>query len=91
MENVSSLTRRLASSVTAAEFRSSGVETLQFRFGQFDQPRQALAMFCREILSFMKSPAMLAYSALALNQEGLDAKGPLNHGRLRREDAGQCV
>ena len=65
---------------------------LQFRFGQFDQPGEALAMFCREILSFKKSPAMLDYSALALNQEGLDAGGPLKYGRLRREpDAGQYV
>jgi len=47
-------------------------------------------MFCREILSFKKSRAMLDYSALALNQEGLDAGGPLRYGLLRREpDAGQ--
>jgi hypothetical protein len=65
---------------------------LQFRFGQFDQPGEALAMFCREILSFKKSPAMLDYSALALNQEGLDAGGPLKYEILRREpDAGQYV
>jgi len=49
-------------------------------------------MFCREILGFKKSPAMLDYSALALNQEGLNARGPLKYGRLRREpDAGQYV
>ena len=48
-------------------------------------------MFCREILSLKKSPAMLDYSALALNQEGLDADGPLKYGRLRREDACQYV
>ena len=49
-------------------------------------------MFCREILSFKKSPAMLDYSALALNQEGLDAGGPLKYELLRREpDAGQYV
>ena len=66
--------------------------TLQFRFGQFDQPGEALAMFCSEILSFEKSPAMLDYSALALNQEGSDAGEPLKYGRLGREpDAGQQV
>lgn len=49
-------------------------------------------MFCREILSFKKSPAMLDHSALALNQEGSDAGGPLKRGNLRRDpDAGQQV
>jgi hypothetical protein len=38
-------------------------------FGHFHHPGEALAMFCREILSVEKSPAMLDYSALALNQE----------------------
>jgi hypothetical protein len=46
-------------------------------------------MFCREILSSKKSPAMLDYSALALNQERSDAGEPLKCGRLGRElDAG---
>jgi hypothetical protein len=54
------------------------VLTLQFRFGQFDQPGEALAMFCSEILSFEKSPAMLDYSALALNQEGSDTSGHMS-------------
>jgi hypothetical protein len=49
-------------------------------------------MFCHEILSFEKSPAMLDYSAMALNQEGSDAGGTLKYGRLGREpDTGQQV
>jgi hypothetical protein len=49
-------------------------------------------MFCSEILCFEKSPAMLDYSALALNHEGSDPAGPLKYERLRREpDAGQYV
>jgi hypothetical protein len=49
-------------------------------------------MFCREILSFEESHAMLDYSALALNQEGSDVGVPLKYGRLGREpDAGQQV
>jgi hypothetical protein len=41
-------------------------------------------MFCREIVSFEKSPAMLDHFALALHQEGSDAAGPLKCGSLRR-------
>lgn len=41
-------------------------------------------MLWSEILSFEKSPAMLDHLALALNQEGSDAAGPLKRGRLRR-------
>jgi hypothetical protein len=42
-------------------------------------------MFCSEILIFEKSPAMLDYSALALNQEGFDAGELLKYGRRGRE------
>lgn len=42
-------------------------------------------MFGSEIRSFEKPPAMLNYSALALNQKGSDARGPLKYGRLGRE------
>jgi hypothetical protein len=48
-------------------------------------------MFCSEILSFEKSPAMLDYSALALNQEGSDAGKTFKYGGLRRSDVGQKV
>ena len=49
-------------------------------------------MFCREIVSFEKSPAMLDHFALALHQEGSDAAGLLKCGSLRRDpDAGQQV
>ena len=49
-------------------------------------------MFCSEILSFEETPAVLDYSALALNQERSDAAGPLKYGRLGREsDGGQQV
>jgi len=41
-------------------------------------------MFCREILSFEESHAMLDYSALALNQEGSDVGVPHKYGRLGR-------
>jgi hypothetical protein len=37
-------------------------------------------MFCSEVLSFEKSPAMLDYSALALNQERSDAREHLKWG-----------
>jgi hypothetical protein len=49
-------------------------------------------MFCREIVSFEKSPAMLDHFALALHQEGSDAAGPLKCGSLRRDpEAGRKV
>ena len=49
-------------------------------------------MFCSEVLSFEKSPAMLDYPALALSQERSDAAGPLKYGRLGREpDGGQQI
>jgi hypothetical protein len=53
---------------------------VQFPFRQADQPGEALAMFCREILSFKKLPAMLDHPALALNQKGPDAAGCSNMG-----------
>lgn len=63
---------------------------LQVRFGQFGQPGEALEMFCSETLSFEKSPAMLDYSALALNQDGPDAGGAAQIRASRWEpDAGQ--
>jgi hypothetical protein len=58
---------------------------------QADQPDEALAMFCSEILSFEKPLAMLDYPALALNQEGSDAGKNFKYGRLRRSDDGQKV
>jgi hypothetical protein len=42
-------------------------------------------MFCSEILSFDESPARLDYSALALGQEGSDARGLLKYGRYGLE------
>jgi hypothetical protein len=58
---------------------------VQFPFRQADQPGEALAMFCREILSFKKLPAMLDHPALALNQKGPDAAGCSNMGVSARE------
>jgi hypothetical protein len=51
---------------------------VQFRFRQVKQPGEALAMFCREIPSFKKLPAMLDYPAPALNQKGSTLRGCSN-------------